>query len=75
MEDKECLKYADVILKLDDLYECDAGLNKIGVNKEAFNDFMKNKKISIGFIDEGFDHLFSFIMVSQNIDTIYMQRI
>ncbi len=61
---------ADIVLSEDD-YILDARTGQIKIDKQVFDDFVKNTYINIKFVDEEHQPLNQYIMVDEDDEYIY----
>lgn len=66
---------ADIFLEMEELLECDIKTGNIKVDKQIFDGFVPNTHINIKFVDTDSDEVFSYVMVSEDDEGIYMEHL
>lgn len=62
-----------MVLELCDLIDYDRTMGNIVVDKGIFDDFVENSCIDIRFVDDEYNLVYTYIMVKEDDEGIYME--
>ena len=69
MENNEMI----MVLELCDLIDYDRTMGNITVDKSIFDDYVENSCINIQFVEDEYNIIYSYKMVAEDEESIYME--